>query len=298
MRRSSKFLPWLTLLVGFAVGCGEKQDLINNPFMPAQIQVQLAFPDLSGGSSRSGLSTQAIDNVEVSVIDVFTREVIVRLQQLEIVPDPLLGTNVAQGDLSIPITGDLQSFQILVFATDIASSVFLSGASNLSLTPGEIRQVPVFIQLRAPTPISGSGTATASSLYQGGAFPAEFGVDLAFGTSWFSGGSVADGDTSTYTWTAGSDLFIAACAIFNNSENDNLSFRNGFGFGKVVFQVYSGPNATGTVLFQETVDYPRTAALPAVEVAPLITGRSIHLKLSGHENPDRAGFSELLIISN
>ncbi len=288
--------PFLVVFM-MASSCQNENKLIS-PNGSAQIQIALDFP---AGPSESvlgkQLGTQAIDDVTISVLDAVTREVLINLQQLEIVFSEQFDTNVAQGELNIPLTGDFQTIEIIVFATDVSNNLFLSGKSNpTTLASGEIRQVPIIIALRAPNLVAHTGTVSASSVYQN-SFPASLGIDFEFGTSWFSGGTVADGQESTYTWNAPSNTFISVCGIVNNTHHADAGLRTGYGFGTVTFQLYSGPNATGQLIFEETVDYPKNSALPFVKVAPLASGRSLRLNFHGPENQERGGFSELLIVS-
>ena len=90
-------------------------------------------------------------------------------------------------------------------------------------------------------------------------------------------------------------MFIGTTGIINNSFHFNPSFQTGFGFAQVTFQVFSGPNGTGEIVFEQGVAYP--TILPVVRVAPLIQGRSIRLLLDGHEDPNCGGFSELLVVA-
>jgi len=282
-------------------GC-QTHDNALTPRNPAKVQIQLQFPnsitDANGNRKKSPVerpNIEAIDDVAISVLEAGTGEVLINQQQLEISFSTELNTSVAKGDLSIPVSRDFQQFEIIVFAADAGQLVFLLGSTNAILSPGEIKQVPIRVQLRAPNLIAPGGTATASSVFED-RFPASLALDFDFATSWFSRGSNSDGSTSTYTWNGPGSQFIAVCGIVNNTRNSDPAFRTGFGFGTVTFQVYSGPNATGDLAFEKTVPYPKTAEVPFVKVAPLVAGRSIKLLLQEHEAPNCGGFSELLIV--
>lgn len=287
----------LLCLLCFIGGCKNDAELVSG-FGPAQVQINLKFDDETGSLLTKGtpLGKRAVSQVLISVLDATTEDIIVPEQELEISFSQDLGTNVATGVLSIPITGDLQVFDILIFIADVDNLQFGVGATSLNLTPGEIRQADVLVLPAQPNLLTDSGTATASSVYQG-AYPPNLAIDgLDFGTSWLSGGSNADGDTSRFTWTSPTPQFMATCGIVNNSNNNEVNFRTGFGFDQVTFRVFSGPNATGNVLREQTLAYPKTAELPFAQFSPLVTGQSIQLLFTGHENPASGGFSELIVV--
>jgi hypothetical protein len=286
------------LLLGICLSCGNKTPLVD-PFDSARVEIQLQFPDsvpsLKASPQRiDGLAgMQAIGDVVISVIDAETREVILKEQQLEISFNQDFGTNVAAGSLSIPVVRDAQAFQVIVFAADVGNLIFLIGSANLNLTPGEIRQSPLLVALGVPDVVSQQGAATASSEFDANS-PATAGIDFDFTTSWFSNGSL-DGSSSTYTWNAPGNIFMATCAIVNNAQHPNPALQSGLGFESILFQVFSDIDAGGTMVFEETVDYPQTIAVPFVKITPLTFGRSVRLTLQNPNNPQRGGFSELLI---
>ncbi|MFQ5753448.1 MAG: hypothetical protein ACE5HI_15775, partial [bacterium] len=281
----------------------EKKNQLVNPFEPAKIKVELIFPESVENSTqkyenqvKSALfdkkltSALAFDNVTVSVLDSATRNIIINQQELTITG------NVAEGELNIPVIGDRQSFIIIVFASDTEQLQFLVGSESVQLEPGELRVAPGVIVLQLPTLLASRGSVQASSTFPEGNFAPQLAIDFDFSTSWFSAGQSVDGNTSTFTWTSSRDEFITSAGIVNNSNHFNPTYQSGYGFETVTFQVYSGQNATENLLFEETVDYPKSTQLPVASVAPFVQGRSIRLLLNNHENPERGGFSELLIV--
>ncbi len=293
------FALFLVSLLSF-YSC-EKNNQLVNPFETAKIEIKLVLPEGSQqsiyeyqgkDSNHSVQNGQAlnINDVQVSVLDSATQSVIIKKQQLTI------SGNSATGELNIPVTGARQTFIIIVFASDPVQLLFFVGSENIQLESGEERQAPVIIILGEPVLIASHGSPQVSSSFSEVNFAPELALDFDFSTSWFSAGSSVDGGTSTFTWTSAQDDFIASAGIVNNAENKSILLRSGYGFKTVTFQVFSGPNATGNLLFEETVDYPKSDPLPIATVAPLVTGRSIRLLLIEPENPARGGFSELLIV--
>ncbi|MFQ6115920.1 MAG: hypothetical protein ACE5NG_17810, partial [bacterium] len=63
-------------------------------------------------------------------------------------------------------------------------------------------------------------------------------------------------------------------------------------FERITFRIL---DVFDTVVFDETVDYPKTGESPAAVVAPMVTGRTIRPLFIGHEDSSRGGFSELSI---
>ncbi|MFQ5639011.1 MAG: Ig-like domain-containing protein [bacterium] len=283
----------IALLLLFAwIGCDSDQRLVN-PSEDAKVTLNIIFPQsASKASSEAGLHARsAIDQVTVSLVDVASRVAVIKEQRLRIVQTPQ--GRFAEGELSVPVSAGRQAFSIVVFANDSQNLRFFVGLATVSIEAGEVREEPVDISLQPAISIAGAGAVTASSIFQEGFEPGSA-IDLDFGTSWFSAGPSADGNTSTFTWTSSQDVFIGTTGIFNNAFHDNPNFRTGFGFQGVTFQVFSGPDATGTMVFEEIADYPKT--FPVVRVSPFVAGRSIRLLLNDHEDPSCGGFSELLIV--
>jgi hypothetical protein len=144
----------------------------------------------------------------------------------------------------------------------------------------------------APVDVVQQGGVTASSSTSG--YGASLATDGNAATSWFSLGSNADGDTSTFRWNGPADRRIVAVDILNNSQNGNPNFRNNFGFNSVTVQVLA---ANGSVVFSQDAGLGGTPD-PNVRVQPNVVGRSIVLLLHGHESPECGGFSELRVFAS
>jgi serine/threonine protein kinase len=167
----------------------------------------------------------------------------------------------------------------------------------------EVAQVPTSEATQAPTEpqptatrvpepnaeIASEGAVEASTTYDAN-FVAALSVDGDPRTSWFSAGPGAD-STTVYQWTGQQDDFIARIEIVSNREHLVVDFRDGYGFGAVIIQVL---DAGGSVVFEESAELPGTPD-PEVVVFPNVTGRSIRLIFSGHEDPGCGGFAELKI---
>ncbi|MFQ5603601.1 MAG: hypothetical protein ACE5HS_10065 [bacterium] len=307
------FLPAVLIFTVTAFNSCEKNRQLTSPFADARISLQLVFPDetkshlannleqapesLHNKSSLLAANTGnnallAFDDVRVSVLDSATNNVVIKEQVLTI------ANNRASGELSIPVTGEQQSFKILVTASDSQELLFLVGDAIVTLLPGQFVEEPVFIILQAPNLVAPSGTVQASSTRSPGNFSPRLAVDFEFGTSWLSAGSSVDGSTSTFTWNGRQDDFFTAVGIVNNSRHTDPTYQNGFGFGTITFQVFSELSGKGEKRFEQTVPYPQSKDLPVVNVAPLATGRSIRLLLNEPQNPEAGGFSELLIVGS
>lgn len=283
------------LLVATWMGCSLDKQL-TGPAGSAQVSLNIQFAQ-SVAKQNFGHNidnaTQIIREVTVSVLDAGSNAVVIKEQQLEINSTPQ--GRFAEGELSIPVRDESQPFVIVVLASDPDNLFFFVGTANVTLQSGETREQPVDIFLELATSIASGGTVNASSTFPQQGFGPASAIDLNFGTSWFSGGPSVDGTTSTFTWTAQQQVFLGTVGIFNNQFHNIDLFQTGFGFQTVTFQVYDGPDAFGTMLYEETVDYPKT--FPVVRVAPFVSGRSIRLLLNEHEDPTCGGFSELLVVA-
>jgi outer membrane biosynthesis protein TonB len=133
------------------------------------------------------------------------------------------------------------------------------------------------------------GRVSASSSYSG--FPAGLALDGSTGTSWFSAGSVVDGNQSTFQWTGPQDQLITTVSILSNANNSEPSFRTGFGFETVHMQVL---DTAGQVVYEERASLSGTPD-PNVSFNPGVMGSTILLTFTGHESPDCGGFSELQV---
>ncbi len=307
MKTFSKLLIAI-LVAGFSgiilTSCDNGSRLVAPSGSNSQVSLQLVFPEQpeSAGLKKAN----AINEVTVSVVDLETIDllagelsnkpaVLINEQALTITQSPQ--GRFAEGILDIPLTDETQRFQIIVFASDIENQLFLSGRSEIELEQGQSDEPTVTVLMGQAVSITSFGTSSASSTFTSGDFGAGNGNDLDFGTSWFSAGPAADPEGSVYTWTISEPQFIGTMGVFNNSEHDNSQYRSGFGFEKVNYKIYSGPGATGDLLFDETIDYPNTAAVPVLRVSPFVIGQSVELTLTGHESEICGGFSELLIVN-
>ncbi|MCH7679343.1 hypothetical protein IID10_08250 [candidate division KSB1 bacterium] len=280
------------LLVATWMGCSSDKQL-TGPAGSAQVSLNIQFAPSAAKQNFShniNNAIQRIQEVTVSVLEAGSNAVVIKEQQLEI--NSTDQGRFAEGELSIPVRDESQPFIIVVFASDPDNLLFFVGTANVTLESGETREQPVDIFLQPAISIGSAGKVSVSSTFPQQGFGATNAIDLKFNTSWFSAGASADGNFSTFTWTAPQNLFLGTTGIFNNMLNSNSNFQTGFGFQTVTFQVY---DSLGLMVYEETVDYPKT--LPVVRVSPFVSGRSIRLLLNEHENPDCGGFSELLVVA-
>jgi hypothetical protein len=139
--------------------------------------------------------------------------------------------------------------------------------------------------------VTSLGSVSASSVFPGGKFPASLAVDGDDTTSWFSGGSNADGADSTYTWElpGPGQMTFDSITIKGNGNNAMQNARQNFGFESVTIAVV---DLSGIATFEQTIDLPGTPD-PTVTVSPGEVGHEIVLTFHGHEDPTCGGFSEL-----
>ncbi len=140
--------------------------------------------------------------------------------------------------------------------------------------------------------VANQGTAQASSTFSS-QYPVSAALDGDVATSWFSAGSNADGNTTTFTWTAPHDVHIRRIEIIGNEANSVSANRNGFGFNSVNLGVQ---NAAGTAVFSGSAAGPGSSSTD-VSFNLDVVGRVVVLKLNGHESPDCGGFSELRVLT-
>ncbi len=290
LSRSSRGRSLSIFLLGtITFGCHADAHL-TRPGGTATITLEIVLADEAGGPSTSTgtrNSASAIENVVVSVRNAATN-VPVAGQQLTI------QGGFAEGDIDIPVVGT-QSFIITVTADDPQTFMVFGGFTFATLEEGEVRSQPVEILISEVVDISQQGAAQASSTFnQDPAFSPSQGTDGDFATSWFSAGA-SDGDTSTFTWTAPREVFLQVSHLVDNSFHNNPGFRTGFGFNRVTLRVFSGPNATGTMRFEETFDYPSGPDDVPTQILG-VPGRSVHLILEGHEDHQCGGFGELILL--
>jgi hypothetical protein len=139
--------------------------------------------------------------------------------------------------------------------------------------------------------VTAQGTTSASSVFPGGNFPPALAVDGDDTTSWFSGGSNADGADSTYTWElpGPGQMTFDSITIKGNGNNSMRNARQNFGFESVTIAVV---DLSGIATFEQTLELPGTPD-PTVTVSPGEVGHEIVLTFHGHEDPTCGGFSEL-----
>ena len=153
------------LLVAAWIGCNSDKQL-TGPAESAQVSLNIQFdPSLAKQNA-----SQIIREVTVSVLEAGSNTVVIKEQQLEINSTP--EGRFAEGELSIPVRDESQSFNIVVFAGDPDNLVFFVGTANVTLTSGETREQPVDIFLGLATSIASVGMVTASSTFQAGFEPA------------------------------------------------------------------------------------------------------------------------------
>ncbi len=168
-----------------------------------------------------------------------------------------------------------------------------TSSGTTTSAPTTIGTTPQTITTTAGTgsDITARGTATASSEYRTGEFPAALAIDGDPTTSWFSAGDV-DGPSSVYVWLLDADTPISEVRITGNAQQATPEFRQGFGFDSVTIRVIDG---AGTTVFEQIHDLAGSPD-PDVVVFPGVSGRSVALTLTGHESPDCGGIAELTVI--
>ena len=139
--------------------------------------------------------------------------------------------------------------------------------------------------------IAPQGTAVAESTYGADRYPADLAIDGDRSTSWFSAGPGADGDLSTFVWTAPSPTAISGIGIHGNGENAEEANRVGFGFEQVQVQV---TDADGNVVFDQTASLAGSPD-PFVHLDVAAVASQVALIFSGHEADDCGGFAELVL---
>jgi hypothetical protein len=119
-------------------------------------------------------------------------------------------------------------------------------------------------------------------------------VDGNRATSWFSAGTAVDANSSTFQWRGAQDELITVVSILSNGKNSEPKLRTNFGFEFVSIQLL---NAAGQVVFEDRAGLGGTPD-PDVTFNPNVKASTIVLSFSGHESPERGGFSELLVMAN
>lgn len=283
------------LLLTALIGCKSDKQLMQ-PAEDAKVTINIVFEKSTAKSLVANFQSQntlsVIDEITVAAIDALTGTPVTKAVKLKI------EGQFAEGELTVPVSGN-QPFIIIVFATDSQNLEFFGGLTEepLFLQAGDVEEVTITvseIDFRTnPLSIAGLGAGEASSTFPQVGFEPTSALDGDFTTSWFSQGSNdPNGTFSTFTWTAPEEVLIAATGIANNSRHPDPRYRTGFGYEQVTFRVFS---ADDQMVFEETVDYPKTAQA-AKMVFPLVRGRKIELLLNQHEDPSCGGFSELLLL--
>jgi len=137
--------------------------------------------------------------------------------------------------------------------------------------------------------LTAMGTATASSTFSS-QFPVSSALDGNRATSWFSAGKAADGEDSTFTWTASHPVKIGSVSILNNSQNEFANARTGFSFTSVTVQLKDAGGAVVASMDASLNDQDIT-----VTFAGGVTASTINLVLHHHMDPTCGGFSELIV---
>ena len=176
-------------------------------------------------------------------------------------------------------------------AATTAQSATTEAATEPATTEAATTAEPPPETTAPSTDITSQGGVNATSEFSS-QFPASLAVDGDPTTSWFSGGSNADGDTSTFAWGSPSDaLFnIDTVKVVSNAANSTPDFRSGFGFEQVEVVVAR----KGKTVWSQTVPLPGTPD-PDVTVHPGVVGDRVYLYLTGHEAANCGGFAELIV---
>jgi hypothetical protein len=141
--------------------------------------------------------------------------------------------------------------------------------------------------VRVEVDVTAEGSVSASSVFGGDDFPASLAVDGSRLTSWFSDGA-AGGPTETFEWVGARDDLLTSISVLSNAQHPRSP---GFGFGSVRIEVR---NAAGQLVSGGTFALPG-ATDPDVTVMPNVSGRSVRLTFTDHDDPSCGGFSELVI---
>ena len=136
--------------------------------------------------------------------------------------------------------------------------------------------------------ITTAGTVSASSIYSS-SYPASDAVDGDLTTSWFSGGSDADGSESRFDWTLTDPECIVGMNFTGNGRHPE--FPTNYGFGSMTVQVL---DAAGGVQYSRVLDLEGTPD-PGVNLEFDAYGVKLRLLFTGHESPDCGGFAELAV---
>jgi hypothetical protein len=173
--------------------------------------------------------------------------------------------------------------------TEVQRAIERNRITPTPTSTGTPTSTPTATPIPTEVNVTSEGTVTASSVFGGDEFPTELAVDGDRRTSWFSDGE-AGGPTETFSWTGARDDVLASIAILSNAQHPQFP---GFGFGSVQIEVR---DAGGETVFGESRSLPGITD-PDVTVSPNVTGRSVLLTFTGHDDPACGGFSELVIVA-
>jgi hypothetical protein len=185
-----------------------------------------------------------------------------------------------EGERDQPITATTTTTE----TTTTTSSTTTSTSTTTTTTSTTTTTAPP-----RPTDITDAGAVSASSTWSGD-YPADLAVDGDPTTSWFSQGPEVDPDGSVFTWRADGPEQIEEIVITGNGRHPELA--EGFGFESVRIEVLAGD----AVVFSESVGLPGTPD-PTVTSRPGVTGDTVRLTFTGHEDPESGGFAELVVVA-
>ncbi|MGQ0618006.1 MAG: DUF6777 domain-containing protein [Acidimicrobiia bacterium] len=253
-----------------------------NPLLPAQplandVAVQGdPWPDFSLAET---ITVAAADAIEEFVL----QDVLDESPLFRVTASPATDASDEPQILDPPFSSD--------FSTDSSSS------------EGPITSDPVTTTTEVlPADVTSRGIVAPSSTFDqpDGFFPASLAVDGDVGTSWFSAGEFADGDTSTYTWSVDEPVPIVRIEVLSNARHDDPALRTGFGFVTMTIEVF---DVNGDRVY-ESADIP-LAGTPDPDVSveldiggSTVRGTEVRISLTGHEDPTCGGFSELRILTS
>jgi hypothetical protein len=236
------------------------------------------------------ISASAEPVEELTVLDVDTAQPIQVAVATTLGPSP--STTAAPTTAAATTTTTVQA------VTTVAPTT--AAPTTAAPTTAPATTVPATAPVTTPAPTTapptvvdaaGEGEVSASSQYDASFSPA-LATDGDPTTSWFSAGSIVDGDESTFTWQNTQDDLITEITIVSNANHEVPEFRRNFGFDEVSVAVL---DASGQVVFESTVPLPGTPD-PDVSVRPGARGATVSLTFKGHEAPDCGGFSELQVL--
>ena len=139
--------------------------------------------------------------------------------------------------------------------------------------------------------VTAAGSVSASSIFSG-SFDVDLAVDGELDSSWFSAGSITDGTESVFSWIGSAEHCLVSIGFEGNGLHSNTQFREGFGFGQMTVEIR---DSSDTVVFSKIESLPGTPDPSRFIDTGGVVGRSVHLRMQGHESNDCGGFAELTI---